>query len=266
MVIDLVDKLIDRLIQLVRYKQELSRNLFTNFVEPIYLQFEAIHQQYLTSFKTYRDLLKETNTSIESVVDKIKEDKLFNEGQRQKIYALSRSSDDQLIDSFIFHIHEYLINPYDFANDYDGHKNRSGLSQRWRGTLIQELERYKIHIKSKEQIKEEVERMEAGEQKRRLFSLCRDEEYVNVLPVKFNEYIGNARDYEGLKEKIKPLASDYVKRLLIEVEYQFRPNPEPKKKAAIEVLDVMVEQMQDIYGEVSTKYVQLRKELLTKYE
>lgn len=235
-------------------------------MEPIYLQFEAIHQQYLTSFKTYRDLLKETNTSLESVIEKIKEDKLFNEGQRQKIYALSKFSDDQLIDSFIFHIHEYLINPYDFADDPNGHKDRRSMSQRWRSTLIKTLEGYNIHIKSKEQIEESVEQMEATAQKRLLFSLCRDGKYLNVLPVKFKEYIGSVRDNEGLKEKIKPLNPDHVKRLLIEIQYQTEPNLESIKKNAIKALDVMVEQMQDIYGEVSTKYVQLRKELLTKYE
>ena len=292
MIIDLVDKLIDRLIQLVKHKQELSRNLFTNFIEPIYLQFEAIHQQYLISFKGYRDFLKETNTSIESLVDKIKEDKLFNEGKRRKIYAsskfsdnLSRGSNDQLVDSFILQIQKYLNNPYDFTDDPNLHKCKDELvvgpyefidnpnahkpvegAQRWYSTFVETLERYN---RSKDQVKKDIERMSWNNEERLkswLLDFCRDERYKNVLPTKLKEYIRNVKNDEELEDKIKLIKLNYVKNLLTEIEYRTSPSLESQKKNAIEALDSMVEQMQDLYGEVSAKYFQLRKELLTKYE
>ena len=80
MIIDLVDKLLDRLIQLARYQQEVRQNLFENYVVPAYSQFEIVHNNYLETFKNYRELIKSADKTTDiksSILDKIKEESLF---------------------------------------------------------------------------------------------------------------------------------------------------------------------------------------------
>jgi len=138
MIIDLIDKLIDRCIQLVKHKQEVSRSLLSDFVEPAYAQFEEVHNNYLETFRAYRDKLKNKNESLPELIDKIKEDNLFSENQRSKLRVLTQLSADPMVGQFVAGIYDYLTNPYDFIPQYDGLKWRKG--QRWRTTLLRTLE------------------------------------------------------------------------------------------------------------------------------
>lgn len=112
MIIDLIDKFIDRCIQLVKYNQEIHRGLFYDYVNPIFLEFESIHNNYLKSFHKYRKLIK-SGESFPSILDMIQEDHLFTEGERHKLLELGRMNDKPLICPFIHSIHRYLMGTYE---------------------------------------------------------------------------------------------------------------------------------------------------------
>lgn len=272
MIIDLLEKLIDRLIQLAKYKQELSQEFFSNFVEPTYLEFEAIHQKYLSSFKEYRKLLKDESNSIKYLIDRIKEDQLFGDGQRQKLHALSISNiptkktsefcDSQLLESFIVNIHEYLMNPFQFVNEFDGHKERVFYHQRFYNTLINVLEDHNSKWRTEELIIKEVESMSDDLRKDEI-RFCYYSSYNNVLPQDLKDTISKGRVYNGV---IDSLDSEYIKNLVIKIKCEITPTYEDMREQCLISLGNMVAQMQDIYGDVSERYFQLRGELLNKYK
>lgn len=137
MLLTLVDKLIDRCIDLVKHKQEVNRSLFSDFVEPAYIQFEIVHNDYLETFRSYRGKLKDGNESLAKLIDKIKEDNLFSENQRHKLYALAKPA-DPLVGKFVRGIYCYLTNPYTFAPGRHDVAFRE--DQRWRVSLLHCLE------------------------------------------------------------------------------------------------------------------------------
>lgn len=54
MIAALIDKLIDRLIQLVKYQKEVQRTFFGEFVTPSYNLFEEMQSEYLDYFNCDR--------------------------------------------------------------------------------------------------------------------------------------------------------------------------------------------------------------------
>jgi hypothetical protein len=57
--LDLFLKLIDRLIDLAKRRQEINKASFTDFVAPAMADLEAVQKDYLDSFRRYRDLLED---------------------------------------------------------------------------------------------------------------------------------------------------------------------------------------------------------------
>lgn len=55
--IDIILKLIDRCISLIKQKEEVDRSLFIDFVKPIQDDFDRVHGNYMNSFKKYRDIM-----------------------------------------------------------------------------------------------------------------------------------------------------------------------------------------------------------------
>ncbi len=134
MIIDLVDKLLDRCLELARYNQEVRINLYDNYVNPTYSQFEIVHNNYLESFKNYRELIKSSDEDTDiksSIIDKIQEDSLFTSNLRTKLFELSKLCREPVIGEFvnaILHYTTYVIG-----------KNQPN-SNAIRFTLIDELE------------------------------------------------------------------------------------------------------------------------------
>jgi len=110
-IIDLVDKLIDRCIQLIKSEQERRKDLFENSIKPIFEQFEIVHKEYLQSFKRYRDLLKNPDEDLQQIIDVIETDNLFSEDQRAKLRALADGTGNFALDRFVQTIHMYLMSP-----------------------------------------------------------------------------------------------------------------------------------------------------------
>lgn len=110
MVIDLLDKLVDRCIQLVRHKEAVHRRLFEEYVEPMQDDFEAIHQDYLESFRKYRAMVKASAplNAHHPVFDAITEDALFNAKSRMRISAATRGVSDPRLEGFVRSVQQYF--------------------------------------------------------------------------------------------------------------------------------------------------------------
>ncbi|KAF5419947.1 MAG: hypothetical protein C5S44_09740 [Candidatus Methanocomedens sp.] len=127
MIIELVDKLLDRCIQLIKHSQEIRRNLLDDFVDPVFSEFESVHKNYLESFQKYRDIIKSSDNTI-SVARQIEEDHLFTEGQRGKLIELSNFSEEPVVGSFVTAIRSYLIGKEEnIVGDYYCNLPRRGL-------------------------------------------------------------------------------------------------------------------------------------------
>lgn len=107
MILELTLKLIDRLIQLGERREKINRNLFTDFVSPIFSDFEKIHEEYLASFRKYREMIK-MDESREQLEDRIKEDMLFTASSRSKLRNLEERRTDPTLGKFIQSIASYI--------------------------------------------------------------------------------------------------------------------------------------------------------------
>ena len=146
MLLDLIDKLIDRTIQLVKTDKEHRKELFERFVEPVFAQFEKVHQDYLASFRQYRDLLAKPEVDRAAIIETIRRDHLFTADQRTKLKTLARGAKDTAVASFVKYIHLYLTSP-DFYGTQPGdpaYREYVYPSQRWRQGLLRELEAGKV--------------------------------------------------------------------------------------------------------------------------
>lgn len=114
--LDLVLKLIDKLIELVKRREEVDKDLFSNFLVPAMTDFEAVHKSYVDSFRKYRECVADRNNALDrrhKVFDLIKEDMLDSIDLRGKVLALYQLEVDPVFSSFIRSIREYLDSPID---------------------------------------------------------------------------------------------------------------------------------------------------------
>jgi hypothetical protein len=111
MILDLLTKLVDRCVELVKRREELHRALFEDFVDPIQKDFEAVHNNYLETFRNYRELVKTTNHAFDDthpVFDSIKADSLFSAGMRAQVQQLHSLKSHGLLEKFLGAISNYL--------------------------------------------------------------------------------------------------------------------------------------------------------------
>jgi hypothetical protein len=99
MLLDLVERLIERCIGLVKEHQETKRRLLQDVVDPLYSDFLSVHSEYLACFDEYRVLLREdTEFAMKApkLRDRLTKDNLFTSGQRGKLLQLCslRRDDD----------------------------------------------------------------------------------------------------------------------------------------------------------------------------
>jgi hypothetical protein len=55
---------VDRLIQLVDRREKLNQSTFTNYVVPVFTDFDALHKAFLECYKRYRTLLSDSSIPI----------------------------------------------------------------------------------------------------------------------------------------------------------------------------------------------------------
>ena len=144
MIIDLVDRLVDRIIQLATYHRDARRNLFDTFAVPIFTLFDEVHTEYLTSFRQYREIMKSSpdfSSIVDDLCDTIETDNLFTASQRDKLWALTKLPDmgefEELIGTIGYYLH---------GRDQDIHGSPEALlqeGQMWRTGLLEELRNLK---------------------------------------------------------------------------------------------------------------------------
>ena len=111
--LDLLLKLIDKLSDLAKRKEQLSRNLFTDFVEPAMKEFDVVHKGYVSTFVEYRSLitaakLDELDEVKKRLIDKIAIDNLVTAGDRSRLWQLEDKASDPVIGPFITSIMRYI--------------------------------------------------------------------------------------------------------------------------------------------------------------
>jgi hypothetical protein len=111
--LDVLDKLVEALVRLLKYKKQRNAQFFVEFVVPAFNDFEAVHEAYLSSFASYREMLQQSLDFDEQhpVIAKISEDILLCGSRRQKLHAalteIDRWESDQLA-PFVTAILAYL--------------------------------------------------------------------------------------------------------------------------------------------------------------
>jgi hypothetical protein len=112
MLIDVLDKLADRLLQLTKEKEQHSDNLFSRFVDPVYSDFEMVHVDYVNSFESYREMvLKEPKILLEPthlIFEKIRTDSLRSQHHRHRIGAIQSLELPKQLEEFRRSICRYI--------------------------------------------------------------------------------------------------------------------------------------------------------------
>jgi hypothetical protein len=111
MLIDLIDKLLDRGIQLLMHRGRLRKDLLDNYVGPVFCEFEQVHTAYLESFSRYRDMIQgaQEPSWIGKLQATIEKDNLFSASSRSKVVRLAKGKADDKLESFINGICEYIM-------------------------------------------------------------------------------------------------------------------------------------------------------------
>lgn len=141
MIIDLIDKLADRIIQLLTYRKQMRADLLEKYVLPVFGEFEQVHSAYLESFARYRGLIESSSDPnwIKSLQATLERDNLFSANCRSKVIRLAQAEQDETVGPFVKGICEYLLGAR--LVDPMGKEVFPHLIQRWRQSLFQTLGR-----------------------------------------------------------------------------------------------------------------------------
>jgi hypothetical protein len=227
MLVDLIDKLADRLIQLIMHRQQARLDLLKDHVGPVFAAFEAVHAQYLSSFAQYRQILKtatDAMTPSHPILDRIRTDNLFTEHERTKILGLGTAADDPELGAFVRLIRDYVVDTRVAADPMAGYRGRRFANpQHWRRTLIAELEA--IFDESWQIV------------------LDPNSARPPLYGPELDDALANARREEGIEES------------------DVRKIDKLKQVFAVRALDEVVEEMQDAYAGVAEEYARLNRAL-----
>ncbi len=140
MLFDLFDKLIDRLIQLHTHHKSRQKERFQQFAEPIYSTFKEIHNDYLISFKKYKNIFENDALKIvykfNNLLDEMENDSIYSMNLRDQIiiakYMIKKNDIEY---RFLNSIVEYLAGSYIYIPD--GYKEEfSGIHMMIYGNFI----------------------------------------------------------------------------------------------------------------------------------
>ena len=111
MIIDLVDKLADRIIQLLTFRKQQRGDLCEKYVSPGFAEFEAVHAAYLESFSRYRQAIQDSSDQqwLPILLSMLDRDNLFSASARSKVIRLAQSEQDGSVGPFVSEIRDYLL-------------------------------------------------------------------------------------------------------------------------------------------------------------
>ncbi len=141
MIIDLVDKLADRIIQLLTYRKQQRADLLEKYVSPVFAEFEGVHAAYLESFSRYREVIQNSsdNQWLQTLLSTLDCDNLFTASARSKVIRLAQAEQDESLGTFISEIRDYLLGVR--LVDPLGKEVFPHMGQRWRQSLSKTLAR-----------------------------------------------------------------------------------------------------------------------------
>jgi len=90
MLTEIID-LLDLTRKLVTRKTELDKEYFDNFVKPIWICFQKVHEDYKKSFLAYSVELSKDNFDIDKLISKIRQDSIYTKDLRNELYAIFSS-------------------------------------------------------------------------------------------------------------------------------------------------------------------------------
>ncbi|HWK51014.1 MAG TPA: hypothetical protein VNR40_14070 [Steroidobacter sp.] len=104
---------LDRLIQLVDRKEKLNREVFTDFIEPLMTDFDAVHRDYIESFGRYLEMLDDQTIPFNRehpIFDEIKRNRISAQHLQTRVRALGEALDyrDERLSPLIFNIWHYF--------------------------------------------------------------------------------------------------------------------------------------------------------------
>lgn len=142
MIVDLVDKLADRIIQLLTLRKQQRADLLEKFVSPVFAEFEAVHAAYLDSFARYRQTIEASADArwLPALVATLDRDNLFGASSRSKVIRLAQAEeDDESVGAFVAAIRDYLLGARLVGPL--GREAFPHMTQRWRQSLSKTLAR-----------------------------------------------------------------------------------------------------------------------------
>ncbi len=107
MLIDLLDKLIDRCIQLAQRREKQDRDLYSDLLAPTLDNFEKVHKNYIETFIAYKNIVISGSTALtleHPIFNRIIEDSQASSDLRAKVIALRQYSKDPVFGRFIHRI------------------------------------------------------------------------------------------------------------------------------------------------------------------
>lgn len=109
--VSLILSLIDRLIDLVKKRSEVNREMFTDFVQPAFQSFEVVHADYIDSLVRYRTRLGDKNFRLDlehPVFREIELDSMKSEHLRTKLSDFKPANASEKLQPFLVAIDFYL--------------------------------------------------------------------------------------------------------------------------------------------------------------
>ena len=88
MVISEIITLIGLLRGLFQRKAEISREYFEDFIEPIWVSYVKVHENYKVSFNEYTKIVSSKDFDTSFLIDKIRRDSIYSEDMRAELEAL----------------------------------------------------------------------------------------------------------------------------------------------------------------------------------
>src|SRR3954468_5170048 len=108
---ELVQILVDRCIALAKRREDVNRAIFVDFVVPLVADFEAVHRDYVESFRRYREMITTSPLELDTehpVMEALRVDEVFSAALRLKIPSSSDFAHSETLGSLADAMQRYL--------------------------------------------------------------------------------------------------------------------------------------------------------------
>jgi hypothetical protein len=130
--------------RLIRRRTQNQRNIIEDFVNPVFLLFEKVHNDYLETFHEYKTQIRSISPlRLTLTIEEIERDRLFSDNLRAELLS-TLSAEHNLVNEFLLEINEYLESPRVFFSNSSqpwSNTRRNGLIEilNWIDNLTPEL-------------------------------------------------------------------------------------------------------------------------------